>query len=74
MKPLICGSKALRHWLGDKHWRIISDTDTIGYFVDADLKGYKEESPNFLYTNLKNLIKPFLLDRSMIIRTEYYSC
>lgn len=26
------------------------------------------------YTNLKNLIKPFLLDRSMIIRTEYYSC
>lgn len=53
MKPLICGSKALRHWLGDKHWRIISDTDTIGYFVDADLKGYVEEAPNFLYTNFK---------------------
>lgn len=53
MKPLICGSKALRHWLGDKHWRIISDTDVLGYFVDADLKGYVEEAPNFLYTNFK---------------------
>ena len=53
MKSLICGSKALRHWLGDSHWRVISDTDTLGYFVDADLTGYKEEASNFIYTNFK---------------------
>lgn len=53
MKQLICGSKALRHWLGSDHWREISDTDVLGYKVSADLKGYKEESCNFLYTNFK---------------------
>lgn len=53
MKQLICGSKALRHWLGEKHWRTISDTDVLGYFVDVDLFGYVEEAPNFIYTNFK---------------------
>lgn len=53
MKQLICGSKALKHWLGDKHWRNVIDTDVIGYLVDANLVGYKEEASNFIYTNFK---------------------
>lgn len=48
---LICGSKALRHWLGDTHWRPINDTDVIGYRVAKDLSGYKEEASNFIWTN-----------------------
>lgn len=53
MKQLICGSTAIRHWIGDLHWRKVSDVDVMGYLVDTDLTGYKEEIPNFLYTNYK---------------------
>lgn len=75
MKTLIAGSEALKHWLGDAHWRTPADIDYIGYSVDCpfDLRSFSEEIPNFLFTDKRHRKEFFSADlceplRKLIVR------